>query len=664
MLKTFGFFAAATAALLVLPGGSEFRAAGQEPLPPQQPPIRTGTTLVTVDVYPTRDGVTVEGLTAGDFEVHEDGKPQTIERFEFVRIEAGATEEAIQDPGNERDMLARVADPRRRLFVLFLDRPHVGLDGSRRSRVPLLTMLRRTLSAEDLFAVMTEATDVRMLTFGRGMTAVEQELTRHWEWGDASKPYLDEVETILEACYAGTPAAGVLGELYGRRREDKTLHALEQLVAHLEGLREGRKVVFVFGSGWRLFERSESIPRELAKLGAVGVAPPVAVVPGEGRLRMGSDVLDGSLFGCNAEANRLANLQHGQRFRDLLRAASQANVAFYPVELTGVSAGSRRVDQFRTLASETGGDAVVMTNDLGAGLEKVTRPLMAYYLIGYSPTNTAADGRLRRIEVRVKQPGIDVRARKGYRALSEAEMATMSKGAAPERSAFETEVARAVSRLSQIHESVVMYVHGVAASVDGDAARLWVTGEIDAARRKDWSRGGTVELTVGSAPEQVTASATLAPGARTWTAEVSLPAMPDGNLPIRTRLTAPDRATPLAGAGALHGERPEALLFRRGPITGNRYEPAADRRFSRTERVRLDVPAGPAARAGAGRLMAADGKPLNIPVTVTERIEGPLKWISAEIALAPLGMGDYVVQMDVEEPAGTRQALTAIRVTR
>lgn len=655
------FFLGAAAAALLL---TAVQAQQQQPQPPQQPPIRTGTTLVTVDVYPTREGVTVEGLTAEDFEVFEDGKPQTIERFEFVQIQAGTTEEAIQDPSNEGDMLARAADPRRRLFVLFLDKPHVGLDGSHRSRVPLLTMLRRTLSAEDLFAVMTEATDVRMLTFGRGMRAVEQELTRHWEWGDASKPYLDEVETILEACYAGTPAAGVLGELYARRREDKTLHALEQLVAYLEGVREGRKVVFVFSSGWRLFDRSDTIPRELAKLGNVAGQPPVAVVPGEGRLRMGTDVMDGSLFGCNAEANRLANLQHSQRFRDLLRAAAQANVAFYPVELTGVGANPRRVDQLRSLASETGGDAVVMTNDLGAGLENVTRPLMAYYLLGYSPTNTAADGRVRRIEVRVKQPGIEVRARKGYRALSEAEMATMRKETAPERSPFETTVSQAVSRLSQIHESVVMYVHGVAASIDGVTAQLWVTGELDAARRKEWSAGGTVEITVGSAPEQITASATLAPGARTWTATVSLPGMPDANLPIRTRLIAPDRATPLAGAGALHGERPEALLFRRGPITGNRYEPAADRRFSRTERVRLDLPASPAARPGAGRLLSADGKPLNIPVAVTERVEEGVKWISAEVALAPLGMGDYVVQIDVEEPAGTRQVLTAVRVTR
>ena len=42
----------------------------------------------------------------------------------------------------------------------------------------------------------------------------------------------------------------------------------------------------------------------------------------------------------------------------------------------------------------------------------------AYYLLGYQSTNPAADGRWRRIDVKVKQPNVDVSARRGYLAFT------------------------------------------------------------------------------------------------------------------------------------------------------------------------------------------------------------------------------------------------------
>jgi VWFA-related protein len=468
-------FAVTIAAFILQPSAFSLSDAAQ-----QQPPIRVGTTLVTVDVYPTRDGVPVEGLTADDFEIREDGRPQTIESFEFVRIEPPAVDDDIRDPNNQREMEARIADPKSRLFVLFLDRAHVGIDGSHRSRRPILDMLRKTLSASDLFGVMTAETDVRLLAFSRSFTSVEAELTRHWEWGDASKPYLDDVEQGLEQCYGAQ--SGMLAELIARRREDLVFTALEHLIAHLEGLREGRKVVLLFGTGWTLFEPSTAIPQAIAKAGGGTPRPPVGVGP-DGRLRMGSAPGEPNFFTCDAEANRLAQLRHGQRFRDLIRAASGANVAFYPVELVGVSAGSRRVDQFRSLASETEGQAVTMTNDLAAGLERATRHLSGYYLLGYTPTNTRADGRMRRIDVRLKQPGLEVRARRGYRALTEEELRSMHvAAAAPPPSPMASAVTTALTRLAQIHDEIRMYVHGIVRpSEAGDASRVWITGEIDLA---------------------------------------------------------------------------------------------------------------------------------------------------------------------------------------
>src|SRR4029453_19201323 len=49
---------------------------------PQQPAFRSGANYVRVDAYPTISGKPAEDLTAADFRVLEDGKPQTIDTFE------------------------------------------------------------------------------------------------------------------------------------------------------------------------------------------------------------------------------------------------------------------------------------------------------------------------------------------------------------------------------------------------------------------------------------------------------------------------------------------------------------------------------------------------------------------------------------------------------
>ncbi|OGU32584.1 MAG: hypothetical protein A3K13_11995 [Gemmatimonadetes bacterium RIFCSPLOWO2_12_FULL_68_9] len=115
---------------------------------------------------------------------------------------------------------------------------------------------------------------------------------------------------------------------------------------------------------------------------------------------------------------------------------------------------------------------------------------------------------------------------------------------------------------------------------------------------------------------------------------------------------------------AASADRP--LLFRRGPATGNRVQPAADARFSRTERLRLELPVGPDATPGAGRVLDRAGQTLAPPVVVGARADEVTgqRWITADVTLAPLGAGDYVVEVTIEEAGTTRRVLTAIRVTR
>ena len=51
-------------------------------------------------------------------------------------------------------------------------------------------------------------------------------------------------------------------------------------------------------------------------------------------------------------------------------------------------------------------------------MKQITRDSSAYYLIGYNSSQAPADGKFHEIKVRVKRPGMQVRARKGYWALN------------------------------------------------------------------------------------------------------------------------------------------------------------------------------------------------------------------------------------------------------
>ena len=121
---------------------------------------------------------------------------------------------------------------------------------------------------------------------------------------------------------------------------------------------------------------------------------------------------------CAGERMRLTNMDFQQRFRDLLRDARQANVAFYPISPAGLQgvpfserggfdmdayrAQNMRTDSLRSLASETDGIAIVNTNDLAGGMRRIANDVQAYYVLGYYTTNTTWDGKVRSIKVRLK----------------------------------------------------------------------------------------------------------------------------------------------------------------------------------------------------------------------------------------------------------------------
>jgi Ca-activated chloride channel homolog len=100
---------------------------------------------------------------------------------------------------------------------------------------------------------------------------------------------------------------------------------------------------------------------------------------------------------------------------ELLKASHATVYAVGLVENAG-SVRMQSQQRLRLLAETTGGQAFFPGNlkDLDRSYEQVLNEIRAQYQLGYLSTNPAADGRWRKVEVKVTRPGLKVRARKGY----------------------------------------------------------------------------------------------------------------------------------------------------------------------------------------------------------------------------------------------------------
>lgn len=676
---------------------------------PQQPRFRVATNLVMVDVYVTRDGRPVTDLTAKDFELIEDDTPQTVATFEHITQLAPTSAATRVEASNVAAANQRAADLSTRVFVLFLDTYHVEGTAALHVRQPLINLLDRLVSQNDLVAVMTPEMSAKDLTFTTRTESMEAILARHWDWGRRGQlGGLDPQENQYEACFVGNP---LVRQMIERRREKLTLEALRDLVVHLEGLREGRKPVVVISDGWQLFREDRSM---LA--GDRSRGPGIVIGPG-GRPGVATDPRGEGLAmqaACDRDRAILALLDNEREFRLILDEANRANVSLYPVDPRGLPASDftmgasssvspardaetlrRRLDALQTMAYATDGVAVINDNNLNRGLQRIADDLTSYYLLGYYSTNTKLDGKFRKITVRVKQPRVDVRARRGYRAPSEADLAVQratgraaDAAVAPPQSDAAVAVTSALAALAVARANVpVRYEAGytwrsAAPTEAGQRAseitpRIWVSGELDPARATEqgWLGEGAATVTLMRAGGKTIGTVTV-PLSRTQRAfRVWLPEtanLDPGRYDVRISTNPGEgREVPVemlqvsvpAGAsaeGAVVLGQP--ALSRRGPFTGPTFLPAADLRFRRQEWLRVEVSAIGAIDTVAATLLDRAGRPLPIPVTASQRPEGVTSSIWADVALAPLAPGDYLIAIEARQSDRTARVLTAFRV--
>lgn len=719
---------------------------------PDRPTFRVEASYVRVDVYPTANGSPVADLIADDFELLEDGVPQRITQFERVVLSSTTSREERRDPTSAADGRAQAADPRRRVFVIFLDTWHSTHAGSVYARRPLVEMLERLIGPEDLFAVMTPDMDARQITFGRKTELVATALEKYGNWGRRDDIIrTDPEEQQLEMCFPEDapprrclgpggveieqpPNAhrGVAAQLIRRKREEQVMAALDDLVGYLGAVREERKAVIAISQGWQLLRPKPELTRrqecESPPLpGRLGTGPDGRITTDQTRARGGNTVA--SPMECSARAMRYAMLDIHEQFTALTERANRFNVSFYPMDTRGLAAfdssiGDRderirndpgewpnratpgrpdpqrnsalvrdqdvltsRLDSLRALAETTDGIAIVNTNDLDGGARRIIDDLSTYYLLGYYSTNTRLDGKWRRIAARVKRPGVDVRARKGYRALRPEDMVTASAAARTEAAGGAGEaaagaeadlLAATVGALAGVRDGVPWRSraawHFAEAGPTGRAGRVWITAEIDAAAaRAEGLAGGTLTVSLAGPDGAMLGDAdvTAEPGARVLSAAIATDAAPPkGELLVRLRFTASDASVPLTDTLRIAlPPTPVAVatarILRAGPATRQRFTPTADPRFRRGERVRLELPLATAATEVTAALLDRTGTPMAaipVPARLLPTDETGLVFAVADLNLAPLAAGDYVVRLTVTHGAVTTQSLTAIRV--
>ena len=210
------------------------------------------TNFVRVDVYPTKDGKPLQGLKAEDFEVLEDGVVQQIKSFEHIVITPAGPSETRREPSSQRDMLQQAANPRSRVFVIFLDTWNVGVAGSHNIAEPIIRLLDRIIGDDDLVGIMTPEMASSQVILARKTQVVEDGLRNNWAWGKRHGLQNDNREFAYKACYpplpknpedAGKVDSALATKMIMRKRERATFEALEDLVLYLGAIREERKAV-------------------------------------------------------------------------------------------------------------------------------------------------------------------------------------------------------------------------------------------------------------------------------------------------------------------------------------------------------------------------------------------------------------------------------------
>ncbi|HZS49574.1 MAG TPA: VWA domain-containing protein [Bryobacterales bacterium] len=348
-----------------------------------------GAQLVVETVAVTDEqGKPIEGLTAKDFTVTEDGVPQEIRVFEYQKLPetaagapaAGSDSEHIriyEKLGRMQISPEGAGDARyknRRLLALYFDMTAMPPADQLRALAAAQKFVRKQMTSADLVAI---------LRFAGGSVDVLQDFT------DDRARLLSILQTMIvgegqgfgeSANDASSPDTGAaFGQddaEFNIFNTDRQLSAL-QTAANMLGRLSEKKSLIYFAGGLRLTGLNNQ-----AQLRATINAA----------IRAGVSLWPIDARGLTAQAP-LGDATQG----------SPGNVGMYSGAgaLAAAAGFQQSQDTLYALAADTGGKALFDSNDLAEGILQAQRSVASYYVLGYYPANTAEDGKFRRIRISV-----------------------------------------------------------------------------------------------------------------------------------------------------------------------------------------------------------------------------------------------------------------------
>ena len=405
----------------------------QQSTPPSQQPapdddddsdvVRITTNLVQVDaVVVDKKGNQVTDLSADDFEILEDNRPQKLTNFSYVLNESvprpAETADRSRKSGDKTGVLPP-APPRRlrpeqvrRTMALVVDDLGLSFESTAFVRTALRKFVDEQMQPNDLVAIIRTSAGMGALQqFTSDKRQLHAAIDRV-KWFMSGRGGVSVFAPIEGSVNAPGPVAGEErdGNLRARRGEEVN--------AELEDFREE---IFAVGT-----------------LGALNfVVRGMRELPGRKSVLLMSDGF--ALFTADRGHGRSDRVL--QALRQLTDLANRASVVVYTIDARGLvvtgltaaddtsgmspqqieSAISERSNQiFDTqsglsyLSQQTGGFLIKNNNDLSGGIRRVVEDQKGYYLLGYRPDGATFDRRYHRISVKVKRPGLKVRTRTGF----------------------------------------------------------------------------------------------------------------------------------------------------------------------------------------------------------------------------------------------------------
>ena len=370
----------------------------------QAPVFHSGTELVTVNVV-VRDksGAVVRGLTQRDFTITEDGKPQTITSFDFEELDKGDVPAPAAEPQvvlpkkpaaaaptpNAPAAPAPIVDMHgRRLIVLFFDLSSMQPEELQRAVKAAHDYVDQKLSPSDMIAVTSFSTSLQVAQdFTADRALLDAAIDSYG--GAGAQGFEDGTTGDSE----GTPDNGTAftpdDTEFNIFNTDRRLDALQTLSDALSGIEQKKSVIY-FSSGMSQSGQDNQVElrRTVDRATRANVSIYAADMRGLVALVPGGDATQASTRGTSAFSGASVQTQ-------------VSNLA-----------GSQ--DTLSTMAEDTGGRAFFDSNSFGQVFDRVVADTSAYYVLGFSSTNPARDGRFRRINVRVARTDVKLEYRSGY----------------------------------------------------------------------------------------------------------------------------------------------------------------------------------------------------------------------------------------------------------